>query len=168
MSALGYGCKPIPGEMPVLLAKEKRQGSGTEGSLADPHYFSILEEHTAHQMEVTASLAPHTAILITSTGIGQGDPQLGITLMKSFIYSLSRLEEAVKYILLVNGGVFLATEGSEVLPYLHILEERGAEIISSSTCLEHYRVKEKLCIGTTANMFTICEKLMSCLRVITL
>jgi len=168
MSASRDYSKPIPSRRSILLASEKRQSSGPEGSLVNPDYFSMLEEQTAHQMEITASLAPQTAILITGTGIGQGDHQLGITLMKGFFYSLSQLEEVVRYILFINSGVFLAAEGSDILPYLYIMEERGAEIISSSTCLEHYQLREKLRIGTTANMFTITEKLMNSLRVITL
>lgn len=160
--------KPIPGQLPVSIESEKNQSSRQEGSLASPDYFSILEEQTAHQMEMTASIGPSTVVLITGTSLGQGDHQLGTILMKSFFYSLSRLEETVRCILFINSGVFLATEGSDVLPYLHILEERGAEIISSSTCLEHYHLSDKLCIGTTANMFTITEKLMDSLRVITL
>lgn len=159
--------KSIPG-LPILLDSGEQQSSGQEGRLANPDYFSILKEQTAHQMEITASLAPHTAVLITSTGIGQGDHQLGHILMKGFLYSLSQLEEIVRYILFVNSGVFLATEGSDVLPHLHVLEERGVQIISSSTCLEYYHLSDKLCIGTTANMFTITEKLMNSLRVITL
>lgn len=156
------------GRLPVPAEMGKHQSSRQEGSLASPGYFSILEEQTAHQMELAASLGPNTAVLITGTGIGQGDHQLGITLMKSFFYSLSRLEDTVRYILFINSGVFLAAEGSDVLPYLHILEERGAEIISSSTCLKHYQLSDRLRIGTTANMFTITEKLMDSLRVITL
>lgn len=157
--------KSIPG---CLTGTKHQTSSGPKSSSASPDYFSILEEQTAHQLEMTASMGPKTAVLITGTGLGTGDPQLGNMLMKSFLYSLTQMEESVRCIMFVNSGVFLATEGSDVLPHLITLEERGTEIISSSTCLEYYRLNDRLRIGTTANMFTITEKLMDSLRVITL
>jgi hypothetical protein len=54
------------------------------------------------------------------------------------------------------------------LPHLRVLQERGVEIIISSACLEHYQLTDKIQIGSMANMFTITEKLMDSLRVITL
>jgi ATP-dependent protease HslVU (ClpYQ) ATPase subunit len=78
------------------------------------------------------------------------------------------LEEVVRCILFINSGVFLVTEGSDILPHLRVLQERGVEIIISSACLEHYQLTDKIQIGSMANMFTITEKLMDSLRVITL
>jgi hypothetical protein len=117
---------------------------------------------------MTHSMGLKTVVLITSTGIGQGDQQLASTLMSQFFHNLTRMEEMVKCILFVNSGVLLVTEGSDVLPHLHVLQERGTEIISSITCLEHYRLTDKIRMGSTANLFTITEKLMDSLRVITL
>lgn len=141
---------------------------GQEAGAVGSGYFSILEEQAAHQLEMTHSMGPKTVLLITGTGIGQGDQQLASMLMSQFFFNLTRLEDMVQCILFVNSGVFLVTEGSDVLPHLHVLQERGTEIISSITCLEHYRLTDKMQIGSTANLFTITEKLMDSLRVITL
>jgi hypothetical protein len=146
----------------------EHESRGQEAGAVGSGYFSILEEQATHQLEITHSMGPKTVLLITGTGIGQGDQQLASMLMSQFFYNLTRLEEMVRCILFVNSGVFLVTEGSGVLPHLDVLQERGTEIISSITCLEHYRLTDKMQIGVTANLFTITEKLMDGLRVITL
>lgn len=134
----------------------------------DDYLISILDEQAAQQLEMTRSVGPKTVILVGGPGIGEGDSQLGSILMNHFFYSLTRLEETVRCVIFVNSGVFLTTEGSNILNYLNFLQDRGVEIISSSTCLEQYHLTDRLKIGTTANMFTITEKLMDSLRVITL
>lgn len=156
-----YQCQPD------LTGSAEKAGK-PESSSVGCDYFSILEEQAARQLEIDASMGPKTAVLITSTGIGQGEQQLGSMLMNQFFFSLTRLEEVVRYIIFINSGVFLVTEGSDILPHLHMLQERGVEIVSSIACLEHYRLTGKMQIGSTANMFTITEKLMDSLRVITL
>jgi selenium metabolism protein YedF len=159
---------PDSHQCPTGLTGSEGKARGPESGSVGCDYFSILEEQATRQLEMAASMGPKTAVLITSTGIGQGDHQLGSMLMNQFFFSLTRLEEAVRCILFINSGVFLVIEGSDILPHLHMLQERGTEIVSSIACLEHYRLADKIQIGSTANMFTITEKLMDSLRVITL
>lgn len=128
----------------------------------------ILEEQTAHHLEMTKSLGSKAVILVGSPGIGQGDHDLGSRLMSSFFFSLTRLEVLPRSIIFVNSGVFLTTQGSDVLAYLTTLQDRGVGIISCITCLDHYGLREKLSVGRSANMFTITEELMDCRRVISL
>jgi len=59
----------------------------------------------------------------------------------------------------LNRGVFLTTEGSEVINDLKELEKIGVEIISCGTCLDYYNLKEKLQVGSVGNMYTIAEKM---------
>jgi hypothetical protein len=166
MSKLNERPIPVPCQHQTSFAEHESRGQ--EAGAVGSGYFSILEEQAANQLEMTHSMGPKTVLLITGTGIGQGDQQLASILMSQFLFNLTRLEDMVRCILFVNSGVFLVTEGSDVLPHLHVLQERGAEIISSITCLEHYQLTDKMQIGSTANLFTITEKLMDSLRVITL
>ncbi len=55
----------------------------------------------------------------------------------------------------MNSGVFLTTEGSDLLEDLRGLAHEGIEILSCGTCLDYYKLKEKLEIGTVSNMFEI-------------
>lgn len=98
--------------------------------------------------------------------IGRGDDKLGEVLMKSFLYTLANGESVPAAVILMNSGVKLGVEGSEVLEHLIHLEKRGTEIIFCGTCLDYYDLKDKLCLGTISNMYTILEYLSSAEKVL--
>jgi hypothetical protein len=60
----------------------------------------------------------------------------------------------------VNTGIFLTTEGSEVIEALEKLGNRGVEILSCGVCLDFFNRREKLRAGSITNMFTIAESLL--------
>ena len=97
--------------------------------------------------------------LITSKVMGKGDDKLGEALMKAFVYTLSQKDKAPAKVMLLNSGVFLAGEGSQVSEQLLELEQKGTEIISCGTCLDFYNLKDKLAVGTIASMYDIVENL---------
>lgn len=88
---------------------------------------------------------------------GQGDPELGNILIKSFVYTVSQTEPLPKTMVFFNAGVKLTTEGSPVLEDLKTMADKGVEIISCGTCLDFYGLKEKLMVGSVSNMYTIYE-----------
>ncbi|MGB4508464.1 MAG: sulfurtransferase-like selenium metabolism protein YedF [Syntrophomonadaceae bacterium] len=108
------------------------------------------------------------AILITNRYFGQGDEELGKILMRSFLYTLTELNGRVKNIIFMNSGVFLTTEGSEVLEILQSLSQEGVEILSCGTCLDFYGLKDKLAVGDVTNMYTATDILSRAGRSITL
>lgn len=99
-------------------------------------------------------------ILITSDRLGDGPDELGRLLMKNFLIALLELQKQPEKILFMNSGVLLTTEGSEVSEPLCKLENAGVEILSCGVCLEYFRVKDKLVVGMTTNMYTIAETLL--------
>ena len=48
-------------------------------------------------------------------------------------------------------------EGSPVLEDLKTLEKEGTRICTCGTCLDFYKMKEKLAVGTVVNMYVIAE-----------
>lgn len=103
----------------------------------------------------------NTAFLITSEFMGQGNDELGKILMKSFFFTLTETSSLPKVILFINSGVFLTCEGSHVLKDVMELEKKGVEIISCGTCLDYYKIKEKLCVGSISNMYTIVDQMIN-------
>lgn len=97
------------------------------------------------------------SIMICTDSIGTGEVQLGKNLMKSYLYSLSEADILPQTIMFLNRGVYLTTEGSEVLDTLKDLEDKGVEILSCGACLDFYGLTEKLVSGTVTNMYTNVE-----------
>ena len=81
---------------------------------------------------------------------------------------MTELNGRVKNIIFMNSGVFLTTEGSEVLEILQSLSQEGVEILSCGTCLDFYGLKDKLAVGDVTNMYTATDILSRADRSITL
>lgn len=106
--------------------------------------------------------------LITSNLFGQGSPDLGQVLMKSFFVSLAGQKTPPEALIFVNTGVYLSTQGSPVLEHLQTLAAKGTTILSCGTCLDYYKLREKLAAGRVSNMYEISERLSGTEKVITI
>jgi selenium metabolism protein YedF len=104
--------------------------------------------------------AEPTVLLVTADRLGDGPEELGRLLMKNFLITLLDVAQLPDRILFLNTGVFLTTEGSEVLKALNELGNRGVEVLSCGVCLDYFHRKEQLAAGAVGNMFTIAESLM--------
>ncbi|HHX29935.1 MAG TPA: sulfurtransferase-like selenium metabolism protein YedF [Clostridiaceae bacterium] len=93
-------------------------------------------------------------IVISSDEMGQGSHELGKILMKSFIGALTEHERRPDYILFVNAGVRLTTEGSNALEDLLDLESTGTRLLSCGTCLNYFELGQPLA-GEISNMASI-------------
>lgn len=94
-------------------------------------------------------------VVVSSKTMGSGDDTLGTSLMKAFIFAVSKQDELPTSILFYNSGVNLTTEGSDSLDDLKAMEEAGVNILSCGTCLDFYGLKEKLKVGKITNMYDI-------------
>ncbi len=96
-------------------------------------------------------------VVLSSSQMGTGEEALGKTLMKAFIFALTKQDTLPKTILLYNSGAFLSCEGSDSLEDLKLLEAEGCEIYTCGTCLNYYGLTEKLAVGSVTNMYDIVE-----------
>ena len=94
-------------------------------------------------------------VVIRSSVMGDGDPELGSVLLKGFIYALSQQKDLPKTMLFYNGGAFITCEGSQSLEDLKALEEQGVKILTCGTCLNHYGLTDQLAVGEVTNMYEI-------------
>ncbi|HOB87250.1 MAG TPA: sulfurtransferase-like selenium metabolism protein YedF [Bacillota bacterium] len=109
--------------------------------------------------ETPCSSREKRVLLIGGDALGRGSGELGLLLMRNFIYTLTRTESPPGTIIFLNAGVKLTTAGSPVLEELARLEERGVEILSCGTCLDYYRLSDSLSVGKVCNMYDIVELL---------
>ena len=101
----------------------------------------------------------NTVVVISSKAMGHGGDELGVALMKGFLYALSQQEQLPSTILFYNGGASITCEGSVSLEDLKSMEAQGVEILTCGTCLNFYGLTEKLAVGSVTNMYTIVEKM---------
>jgi selenium metabolism protein YedF len=106
-----------------------------------------------------------TVAVFASEVMGEGDPELGRILMRALFQTMVQMPVPQKA-LFYNQGVFLAVDDSLVLPELKALEEMGVELLVCGTCLDFYKVRERLAAGQVSNMFTILEAQMQASRII--
>ncbi|MBA4370168.1 MAG: sulfurtransferase-like selenium metabolism protein YedF [Coriobacteriaceae bacterium] len=91
-------------------------------------------------------------ILILSDRVGSGDEELGRLLMRNLLYAVARNDEPPAAVMLMNGGVRLACEGSESLDDLRLLAEKGVPVRVCGTCLDFLGLKESLSVGDVGAM----------------
>jgi selenium metabolism protein YedF len=97
--------------------------------------------------------------------MGEGDPELGVILMRAFCQTVVQLPAPQK-LLFYNRGIFLTLDDSAVLTELKGLEETGVELLVCGTCLDFYKVRDRLGAGKVSNMFSILESQMQAGRII--
>ena len=107
-----------------------------------------------------AGEAGGATVFIPAGGIGAGDETLAGMLMRGFLYALAEGEQAPLRIILMNGGVRLAVEGSESLGHLRRLADRGVEILACGACLEFFQLQGALAVGRVSNMYEIAGLLL--------
>ncbi len=105
-------------------------------------------------------------VYINSDRMGVGAEQLGRLLVMSFLEMLAASPVMPSRMIFVNSGVFLTTEGSEVIEILERMEQAGVEIFSCGTCLDYYRRTDSLRVGKIGNMGGTVEALMSAGKVV--
>jgi selenium metabolism protein YedF len=144
------------------------RGFSVDETPLDEGYAILISGDAGETLALKKGKSGETVMLIASDRLGDGPEELGRLLMKNFINTLVEVPEAPDRMLFVNSGVFLTTEGAEVLEALEKLGNRGVEITSCGVCLDFFNRKDKLRAGTVTNMFTIAESLLKAGSVIRL
>jgi len=123
----------------------------------------------AEVMDARAAPAPgKTVVFVADRGLGRSDPELGGLLMRAFMATVADLPQPPDVVVLMQGGVRLACEGSPVLEALARLQENGAQVLVCGTCLDFFGLMDKLKAGRISNMAEIVDSLMAAGRVIPL
>ncbi len=100
-----------------------------------------------------------TLVLITTETIGRGDDGLGAKLMGNFVATLPELGPRLWRIVLINGGVKLASCPGPALDALKKMEADGVSVLVCGTCLAHFGLLEAKAVGDTSNMLDIVTSL---------
>ncbi len=126
--------------------------------------IAIAGEETAKAQDaeiacVVDSRKKGMLVVLSANVMGTGDPKLGTSLMKAFVFALTKQDHLPETILCYNTGAYLTCEGADTLEDLKLLESEGVTILTCGTCLDFYGLKEKLAVGGVTNMYDIVERM---------
>ena len=136
----------------VIIEKEENTNLETKAENNESRLFQFLPD---------GSPANGFAVVITRDTMGEGAEELGRILIKGFIYSLTELPLPPKFVLFLNSGAYLTSDGANTVDDLKKLEEKGVEILTCGTCVNYYGIEDKLVVGEIANMYAITERMTS-------
>jgi selenium metabolism protein YedF len=151
--------------------KRFAESQGHQVGITEEKGFFELRIRKQEEREKTAS-EPRTfeslpcqpgaglAVFIDSETLGRGSEELGRVLMRSFLHTLGESEVLPQKLIFMNSGVKLACEGSEAIEDLQGLAKKGVEILACGTCLDYFRIKDKLLAGRISNMYEISDSLL--------
>jgi tRNA 2-thiouridine synthesizing protein A len=111
---------------------------------------------------VTPCAAPEKQIvyLFDSDHIGS-NRELGKVLINGFLNAALSLPDKNCTVILISNGVKLATKGSYALEVLGKLQEQGVRILICGTCLDFYKIRDKVQVGTISNALEIMQRMTS-------
>lgn len=106
-----------------------------------------------------------TVVQISSDTMGKGDDELGKTIMKAFIHTLTEIE-VPDIIIMYNSGVKLAVNNTQTADDLKILMAKGVTILLCGTCVNFFNIKDQIATGSISNMLDIAGTLIKAGRII--
>ena len=117
---------------------------------------------------VSSSKQKNIVIVITSTGLGGGKPELAQRLMKFFIQALVHNRVKPRALILLNEAVQMAAEGSSLISDLDVLVQQGVRVMVDVISADEYRLEQNIKVGCIADMDNICDFMLTAWKVITL
>jgi len=92
--------------------------------------------------------------------------ELGKVLSNGFLNAIASLPNKKGSVVLISNGVRLSTKGSYALKQLSKLKDSGINILICGTCLDFFKIREKVKVGTVSNALEIMECMTSAAKVI--
>jgi selenium metabolism protein YedF len=109
-----------------------------------------------------------TLVLLATDRLGKGDDELGGKIVNNFIKTMKEMGDDLWRLVLLNGGVKLAVEGSEALPQLQELAAGGLGILVCGPCLKTFNLFERKQVGELTSMLDIVTSMQLADKVISL
>ena len=110
----------------------------------------------------------NTVLIFTRYGMGDAPAELQQRLVIKFLSLIDDAGTLPTKILFYADGVKLACQGSPVLEQLRAFQSRGVELILCQTCLDYYRLTERVSVGVVGGMPDIIESMQMAGKVISL
>ncbi|MEF3255602.1 MAG: sulfurtransferase-like selenium metabolism protein YedF [Deferribacterales bacterium] len=171
------------GTFQVVLDSEISKTNVTKFLESQGVYFEVKEQDNLFYIDVvkgyncnitaesgkTNTLDNNIVIFISSETIGYEDIELGKLLMKGFLNNIKEMDVKPKTIIFVNTGVKLTTLNEEAIQILINLSINfNVEILNCGTCLEYFKLTDKLKVGTITDAYTVAKRIFEADKVVRL
>lgn len=103
--------------------------------------------------------------LLDSDYIGS-NMELGKVLVNGFLKASASLEHTRCTVVLISNAVRLATKNSYALEVLSNLTHKGYRILLCGTCLDFFKIRDNVQVGTISNALEIMQTMTSAEKVI--
>lgn len=110
----------------------------------------------------------NTLLLVTREGIGSAPHELQTILAINFFRNLVIENQTPQMILFYADGVKLNLKGSIIEDSLIELENRGTQILTCTTCLNYFKVKDDLAVGSVSGMADLIKSIGASGKVVTI
>ncbi len=157
----------------------RNRGAAVESVRTEGNSFTItivFEDPSANYVEKEelipcplpnqANILSGNVVYIGSNTMGRGDDSLGAQLIRGFLRTIIDSAPLPWRVILINSGVMLSSVDPEAVEALHVMEEKGVEILSCGTCLEKFGLVNRIQVGRVTNMFEVVESLNASTKVI--
>jgi selenium metabolism protein YedF len=122
---------------------------------------------TTDTSRYSCSPAGPRILVFSQDSMGRGDDELGRILIKSFFHTLAETKPVPDGMIFLNTGVKLVADGSEVIDDIRLLEKNGVRVLACGTCLDYFKLKDRLAAGTVSNMYEIKELMLTASSTVT-
>ena len=110
-------------------------------------------------------------LLVTSECLGQVDlaeRQFGVAMFDRFLHAIESQPIKPDAICFYTDGVKLLCKGSPAALGLTLLQGMGVRLVACRTCIEHFELTDRICVGEVCGMNDIVSLLVSAERVVTI
>jgi len=126
----------------------------------------VSSSKVSHELLTEKKVVEEPLVYLFDSDFIGSNRELGKVLVNGFLNAISSLPKRKSKIVFVSNGVKLATKGSYVLDTLSKLKHSGFEVLICGTCLDFFKIRDKVQIGTISNALEIMETLTNAGKVI--
>jgi len=116
--------------------------------------------------DASGEKAEKLLVYVDGDTMGRGNDELGRILMRAFLKTIKELKNMPWRIIFINTGVRMVSQESDYIETLKEIECAGAEILSCGTCLDFFKLKDRIAVGRISNMFEILSSFTEATKVI--
>lgn len=119
---------------------------------------SDLSDQNTDNYNCEIPIKRNKIVYLNDDKAGSGD--VGQSLLSKFLGAIVNLEDKPSHIICVNNAVLMATNRGHIsFSVLKNLESLGIEILVCGSCLEAYKLVDKLAIGRMTNAYEVMDLL---------